>query len=41
MAIVNYSINGYCWLFYLKLFKIILLMAIGGYSIGAYWWLFY
>jgi hypothetical protein len=36
MAINNYSIGGYWWLF-----VAILLMAIGGYSINGYWWLFY
>jgi len=33
VAISDYSINGYWWLFYLWLIIIILLMAIGGYFI--------
>jgi hypothetical protein len=38
-GIDNYSINGYCWIFYCAYFwllMIIILMAIGEYSIGGY-----
>jgi hypothetical protein len=42
MAIGDYYIYGYWWLFYLWLLVVILLMAIGdyyiyGYSISDYW----
>jgi hypothetical protein len=37
MAIGDYSINGYWWLFFLWLLMAILLMAMDGYSIGAYY----
>jgi hypothetical protein len=39
MAIGNYSINGYLWLFYYWLLVAITLMGIGCYSMNGYWWL--
>jgi hypothetical protein len=36
MAIGDYSINGYWWLFYQRLLVVNLLMAIGGYFINDY-----
>jgi hypothetical protein len=36
VAIDDYFINGYWWLFYCWLLMIILLMAIGGYFIAGY-----
>jgi hypothetical protein len=36
MAISNFSIDGYKWLFYWWLLVIILLMTIGAYSINGY-----
>jgi hypothetical protein len=41
MAIDDYSINGYWWLFYLWLLVVIISVAISDYSINGYWWLFY
>jgi len=41
VAIGEYSINGYWWLFYCKPLVVILLAAIDGYSIDDYYWLFY
>ncbi len=41
VAIGDYSMNGYWWLFYQWLLVAILSMPIGGYSINGYWWLFY
>ncbi len=37
MAIGDYFINGYCWLFYQWLLVAILSMAIGDYFINGYW----
>jgi len=36
VAIGDYSISGYCWLFYCKPLMVILLVIIDGYSIGGY-----
>ncbi len=46
VAIDDYFINGYQWLFYQWLLVVILLVPIGGYfisgySINDYQWLFY
>jgi hypothetical protein len=41
VAIGEYYINGYWWLFYCKPLVVILLAAIDGYSIDDYYWLFY
>jgi hypothetical protein len=37
MAIGDYYIDGYWWLFYSWLLVTIILMATGGYSIHGYW----
>jgi hypothetical protein len=36
LAIVDYSINGYYWLFYWRPSVVILLVVINGYSFGVY-----
>jgi hypothetical protein len=41
MAIGDYSINGYWWLFYQWLLVVNLLMDIGDYSINGYCGYFY
>jgi hypothetical protein len=41
VAICDYSIGGYLWLFYWWLLMAIILMTISGYYINGYWWLFY
>jgi hypothetical protein len=37
MAIGDYSINDYWWLFYSWLLMVIILKPTGGYSINGYW----